>query len=414
MKVLWFEVTVPGRYKNDKEPVGGWQDSLEYIVRQCSEIELYIAFEGIEGMEPKKIEGISYIPLVPHYTFFEKKIKNKYNRWNSANKLVPLAVKAVKAVKPDIIHVFGSEWEFGQVAKYTSIPVVIHMQGCIASYSNFIYPPGFSYMDEILYAGFNLKRQFRLFLENHFLKTYIDLEKSNFKAVKYYMGRTDWDYHLVSLFHPGAKYYYCSEALRPSFVINSNFWHFQNHKSIRLISVGTSGFRKGMDTILKTAYVMMEQNFDFEWFVVGGIGYKKRIEKKNNITFEDNHVKFLGYINSENVKNLLMNSDIFIQTSYGDNSPNSVCEAQYVGIPIIATYVGGVPSLLENGKEGILVPANHPYEMAYQIISLSKDKGRQMKYSVEARKRARQRHNPKKILTDLLACYKNILSIDNG
>ena len=44
MKVLWFEVTQPSQYGEDGLVIGGWQDSLEHIVRKTNEIQLSIAF----------------------------------------------------------------------------------------------------------------------------------------------------------------------------------------------------------------------------------------------------------------------------------------------------------------------------------------------------------------------------------
>lgn len=410
MKVLWFEVTVPSRYKSDGIPVGGWQDSLEDIVRQCNNIELSIAFEGMTGMTAKNIDGVSYIPLTPRYSIVAK-LKRKYNRWIKAEKIVPLALKVIDDVKPDIIHVFGLEWEYGQVAKYTQIPVVIHMQGCLMAYKNFSYPPGFSIADDELRAGLNLKRQIGIRMRSHLRISSLKLEKSNFKAVKYYMGRTDWDHHLVGLFHPGSKYFYCSEALRPVFYKSINVWkpHTIN-KCCRMLTVGTSGYLKGLDVILKTAHILKEQNFDFEWNIAGGLGMKKIIEKEIGLKFEDNNIRFLGFRSADQVIQLMMNSDLFIHASYIDNSPNAVCEAQYMGMPIIATNVGGISSLIKTEKEGILVPANHPYEMAFCIIHLFKDKEMQKAFSTETRKRARERHNPQVILKDLLNCYKSLIN----
>ena len=82
-------------------------------------------------------------------------------------------------------------------------------------------------------------------------------------------------------------------------------------------------------------------------------------------------------------------------------------------MPIIATYVGGIPSLLENGVEGILVPANDPFTLAYEIISLSKDYERQQKMSLATCKRARKRHDVNEIYRDLSNCYLTIINKSN-
>lgn len=411
MKVLWFEISVPGRYKSEKAPVSGWQDSLEQIVRTCKDIELTIAFEGTEGMLPKEVDGVKYLPLVPHYSFWDKKYRNEANRWNKANKVVPLAVKCVEDVKPDVIHCFGSEWEFGQVARYTDIPVVLHMQGCIAPYNNALFPPGYSISDRILQAGLNLNKQRHIWQRRKFNKTWENLEQSNFKAVCNYMGRTEWDKQLVELFHPGARYFHVEEALRPSFIENAQEWQPKTgvHK-LRLITTGCSSHWKGMDVLLKTAHALKEQGVDFEWLVAGNMGgLKTEIEKKENLMFTDNNVNILGFIGPDELQRLLLSSDIYVHTAYIDNSPNSVCEAQYLGLPIISTNVGGISSLVIDGKEGKLVPANSCYNMAYEIMALAKDTERQMMYSKNTMEHARNRHNPVHIMKQLLDCYQAII-----
>lgn len=410
MRVLWFEVTVPSRYKSEDAPIAGWQDSLEEIVRTCRGIELAVAFEGVEGMSPKKVDGVQYIPLVPRYSFWDRKYNNFINRWNKANKVVPLAMKCIEEVKPDIIQCFGSEWEFGQVAKYTDIPVVIHMQGCIAPYNDALFPPGYSISDRILQAGLNLKKQYYIWRNKRFNASWADMEQSNFKAVSNYMGRTEWDRQLVELFHPGARYFHVEEALRPSFIETAEEWMpKEGEHRLRLITTGCSSHWKGMDTLLRTAHVLKETGVDFEWLVAGSMGVQREIEKKERMKFADNNVNILGFTGPEELQKLLLSADMYVHTAYIDNSPNSVCEAQYLGLPIVATNVGGIPSLIVDGKEGKLVPANSCYTMAYEIMSLANDVKRQKKYSKNTMEHARNRHNSKNILKSLLACYADIL-----
>lgn len=409
MRILWFEISVPARYKDVKAPIAGWQDSLEEIVLNGSNVELAIAFEGAVGMKNKTIDKISYYPLCPSYSFLEKR-RAKYDYFANAYKIIPLALNVIETVKPDVIHIFGSEWCFGLVAKHTKVPVVIHLQGCIASYNNALYPPMYSFSDLICRAGFNLRKQYNLYKDWHKAHTRQVMEADIFKYVSNYMGRTEWDKNLVNLFHPGANYYYCSEALRPAFIASAKDWQPTNNKQIRLITTGCSSFWKGMDTVLRTAHILKERGVSFEWIVVGNMGWiKKVIEYKENLKFEEVNIQILGFIDANKLIELLLSADMYIHTAYIDNSPNSICEAQYLGLPIIATYVGGIPSLLENGKEGLLLPANAPYTMAANIIKLSTDVNRQLEFSKATKEKARKRHNPQNILWDLMACYQDIL-----
>ena len=63
MRVLWFEITEPAKYVSFKNPIGGWQDSLERIVRSIPEIDLEIAFVSEKFSEVKVIECVRYIPI---------------------------------------------------------------------------------------------------------------------------------------------------------------------------------------------------------------------------------------------------------------------------------------------------------------------------------------------------------------
>ena len=71
MKVLWFEVTTPSKYKNQNVVIGGWQDSLEAIVREIPDIELSVAFPSKTRNDiVKNVDGVTYIPIYLEYTLY--------------------------------------------------------------------------------------------------------------------------------------------------------------------------------------------------------------------------------------------------------------------------------------------------------------------------------------------------------
>lgn len=71
IKVLWFEVSIPSRYKNEGVPIAGWQDSLENIVHGCDDIELSIAFLSYNNTKHKEIEGVTYYPMSFKYSLID-------------------------------------------------------------------------------------------------------------------------------------------------------------------------------------------------------------------------------------------------------------------------------------------------------------------------------------------------------
>lgn len=410
MKVLWFEISTPSRYgSNNNEVTMGWQDALENIVKTDTDIDLFIAFESTKYTETKIIDGVTYIPLTTHYNFIER--RKSYFTWDiKEKKIIPLAIKIINKIQPDIIHVFGNEWPFGLVAQYTKCPVVIHIQGSIVPYNNALYPPKYNGYTIFNTIKFKPRQILRKIQEYHKAMAREKMERRIWKCVKFYMGRTEWDKAISHIMHPNCYYYHVDEALRPSFIDNTKFWEYKNEETIKLITVGCSSFWKGMDNLLKTAVILKKLNINFEWKVIGDMtSVKNIIEKKEKTRFIDNNVQILGFLPAEKVKDLLLESTIYVHTAYIENSPNSICEAQYLGVPIISTDVGGISTLVKNKEEGLLYPANDPFQLSYAIIQLSKDPNKLKEFSLKGKIHASMRHDGNKILNQLKNCYLSIL-----
>ena len=81
-------------------------------------------------------------------------------------------------------------------------------------------------------------------------------------------------------------------------------------------------------------------------------------------------IVFTGGVPKSEVPQWLAASDIFLNTSTIDNAPVSVLEAMATGLPVVSTAVGGIPHLLENGRDGLLVPAGNAEAMAAAVKRL--------------------------------------------
>ena len=127
------------------------------------------------------------------------------------------------------------------------------------------------------------------------------------------------------------------------------------------------------------------------------------------IFYKKCNIDILGFRQPDELLDLLCNSTLYVHTAYIENSPNSICEAQCLGVPVVSTNVGGAASLVRHNIDGVLVAANDPWQMAYEIISLSNDKDRMVKYSCNSRATAEKRHNPARIKEQLLSCYCQLL-----
>lgn len=98
-------------------------------------------------------------------------------------------------------------------------------------------------------------------------------------------------------------------------------------------------------------------------------------------------VTFTGGLNKEEWIKKSEEFDIFINTTNFDNTPVSVIEAMALGLPVISTNVGGLPYLIENSVDGILVPPNNSKAFMKEIVKLIEQPEKTQNLTKKARKK---------------------------
>ena len=158
--------------------------------------------------------------------------------------------------------------------------------------------------------------------------------------------------------------------------------------------------------ILKTAKILLESGCRMLEWRVFGVDDFRFAERKTGIRAHDVNVRAMGIATAAQLRNALLSCSAYVHPSYIDNSPNSVCEAQILGVPVVATNVGGVSSLFSKEQSSRLVPANDPFSMAFRIrealaspVSFIAD-----------RAACRTRHDPSAVCERLMEIYQDILA----
>lgn len=83
-----------------------------------------------------------------------------------------------------------------------------------------------------------------------------------------------------------------------------------------------------------------------------------------------------------------------------------------LGVSTISTNVGGIPSLVENGKTGFLVPSNDPYQMAYLMKLLFENRDMNISIGKAAQEVAEIRHDRETIVNRVLEIYDDVLKYE--
>lgn len=412
MRILWFTLN-PSLFNpgTNNYNGGGWTASLETIVRKVPNIKLGVAFIHSDSHSHFKYEqdGVNYYPVPTYQSSLLQRLLVQDNK----EQMIIHCLHIIDDFSPDLIEIFGSENDFGLLCQRTSIPIVIHIQGCLPAYHNALFPVGMNKYDFFFTKGLSWHYRWMGIRSEPSFRKRAEQEIQTIQHCRYFMGRTEWDKGLVSLFNPNATYFHCEEALRDSFLNETKRWSFSKDKKVRIISVISNPWYKGMDLVLKTANLLKRfTTLDFEWRIYGTRNVRF-YEQKYGIRASDVNVKMMGIASKDELVDALCASMLYIHPSYIDNSPNSVCEAQILGLPVLVANVGGLSSIVHDGETGILFPANDPYTLTNLIKQLAVDPKRCQSLSEAAIAQATERHNPERIQTTLLNIYKQIISETN-
>lgn len=139
-----------------------------------------------------------------------------------------------------------------------------------------------------------------------------------------------------------------------------------------LLFLGRLGRRKGIYVLLE-ALVSVRLKFPGVKLVCGGDGELEKVRAEIAKRGLVDHVELVGWIKGEAKSELLANSTVFVLPSFDEGVPMSILEAMASGIPIVSTPVGGIPEVVGNGSEGILVAPGDVSALSTAICRLLAD-----------------------------------------
>lgn len=289
----------------------------------------------------------------------------------------------------DLIHIHGTEHQYESSLTGVKLPVILSMQGVMEACVKAL-PGKLSYT----YLSWKMAAAF---------------ERFNMARVHNFMCRTHFDNTFVKKRNPRANRFEVWEMIRPAFF---EVRDISNQPNALLFAGGTHPI-KGLDLVLgalndlhRRGKVMINLKIvgNAEAHVV-----KKMIDKNNLEYINPTQVELLGFVDAVEMAKIYQTVFALIHPSRIDNSPNTVCEAQVAGLPVIASDVGGLTSLINHYETGILTSL-HPENIANEILKLKSDPVLWQKISISASKTARARHNCDDIRSKTINIYKNLIT----
>ncbi|MFZ8826284.1 MAG: glycosyltransferase family 4 protein [Candidatus Caldipriscus sp.] len=176
----------------------------------------------------------------------------------------------------------------------------------------------------------------------------------------------------------------------------------------RILFVGRLVERKGVIYLIWAMRILKERGIKAELRIVGeGL----LMESLKNSAKDLDSVKFLGKLSAEDLMEEYKRSDIFVLPSIVDSRGDTeglgvvLLEALSFGLPVIASNVGGIPDIVEDGKTGILVPEKDPVAIADAIEKLLSNWENAKLMVLRGQEMIRERFSSEKIADKLVRIY---------
>jgi glycosyltransferase involved in cell wall biosynthesis len=164
---------------------------------------------------------------------------------------------------------------------------------------------------------------------------------------------------------------------------------------------------KGIETLLDALPSVLAAH-PATRLVVGGTGVDRGVlEARARALDVADAVRFLGF--TVDSATILRGADVFVSPSWAESFPYVILEAMALGIPIVATRVGGVGEAVRDGESGVLVAPRDAAALASAVSSLLSDRDRADAMGARGRSDARARFTRERMLEGIATVYLDVL-----
>lgn len=394
---------------------GGWVENLVNSLSQFAEIELFVScFSHLTNdIIIKEIDNVTYIVLPTDRKNLEYCSELMLNAMFDIN----------SSINPDVVHIIGAErehdYKLAEICGFEK--TIVSITGLVSICAHHYYGG----IDEKYFARPSLGDFIRNggpCKEMKRFEQWGQHEQRLIKSVRHVFGRTTWDYACVKQINPNIKYHFCSEILNPLFFEST--WDISKIRRRRIFVSQGSYPLKGLHQMIRAFRLILDYYPDAQLVIAGpniikcdsildrvksttyGSYIKKLIKE---LSISKDRILFTGSLDAKGMRNEYMQCNVFVLPSIIENSSNSLGEAMALGVPCVASCVGGNQDMLRDRMDGYLYPFDEYYMLAYYVCNIFKDDELATSFGNSARNNAKARFDPKRVISTTIETYKRIL-----
>lgn len=420
MRILWITRDTLDQFypyaKGRPSKSASWTSPLFYSLHNNKALQLGSVATVVDGcFQKESIKDIMY---------YSVPIKSGDNMRRLPKDQIQIYKEIIVDFKPDIIHIYGVEYNFGLLRKYVhpNIPIVCSIQGLVFPCYMFI-KHSVSSINLNKYRSLK-NRLGRGGLSSAFRRweNYMDIEKEIIEINKYFIGRTMWDKSQLAAYNANAKYFHGEELLRSVFYTKE--WCLKKCQPYRIFISSSAYPLKGFHILLKAVSILKNKYPNIQIvaplsslnlnssvvrdFIIAE-DYDNYLKKEIQNLGLEKHLILLKRLNENEMSDEFCKAHVFVLPSFVENSPNALAEAMSIGTPSVVSPVGGVMSMVKDEESGLFFPSGDYNMLAYQIGRLFENDDLALRLSKNGKSIASIRHNIDDTTDNYISIYKEII-----
>jgi glycosyltransferase involved in cell wall biosynthesis len=172
---------------------------------------------------------------------------------------------------------------------------------------------------------------------------------------------------------------------------------------VRIVGIGSLLPVKRWDRLLRAARALKRSEFEFLVRIIGDGPLRGSLQQQVQVLGVTDCVEFIGH--SDNISGVLADATFLVHTSDSEGCPNAVLEAMACGRAVVATDAGDVPSLVEDGKTGFVVPRGDDAMLLERMAKLITDRKLCQRMGEAGRAKAEREFGLDRLVAETLAAY---------
>ena len=147
---------------------------------------------------------------------------------------------------------------------------------------------------------------------------------------------------------------------------------------------------------------------EVRFMIIGNGPLREELETLSNKLGISKNVLFLGTV--VDFESYVVALDIFVLSSYTESTPMALLHALAYGRPVISTAVGDIPSIIQDGISGVLVPTDNPDTLAAAVLDLLEDDNKRKKFGYAGWKLVKERFSMQTMIDGMQSVYLDVMN----